>query len=190
MIKQFLIAGVVIFGLSGCSLAPESYQEPRLTFEHLQEPLQIDVRSTTVENQYKTPLIDGHMEYRFVNDPVVTLTKLIQKRIEPTGNHNFLSFKIEEASMKEKEIGTDDGFFSLFNIQNANEYEGRIVVLMELLDDNSQSIMGHRITVKRRTTIPNDASLIERQKTGFKMLENLMGDFDTKMSELLIQYYQ
>lgn len=190
MIRNYALSFILLVGLCGCSLTPESYQEPKLTFEHLKTPLEVDVRSATVVNQYQAPLIDGHMEYKFVNDPVVTLTQLIQKRIKAVGDRNFISFKIEEASMMERDIDRDDDFFDLFNIQNANEYEGKIVVLMELLDDRNTPLTGHRITVKRRTTIPHDASIIDRQKIGFTMLERLMKDFDTKMSDLLTAHYQ
>ncbi len=190
MIKKFLGFAVVLCCLQGCSsLAPESYQEPRLTFDHIVDPLHVDVKSTVVVNQYHSPLINGHMEHRFVNDPVLTLTHLINKRIKTVGDSGGLSFKVLDASLIEKKIDIDDSFFSLFNIQNSKEYEGTLVVLMERINDRNEPLIGHKITVKRRTTIPHNASMIEREKAGFKMLESLMADFDIKMTELLHQYY-
>ena len=183
----FLLFLIPVLSLSGCSLTPEAYDEPLLTFDHL-EKQELPVARIQFLNQYNPPMDNGHIEYKTRNAPVTSLQKWLEKRFVPANTQGTMRMFVEEASLVKRDLPVTDSIFGVFNVEPSQEYKARIFSKIEFLDDNGALQASYNIRAERQVSLPNNATLVEKDRTIFRLMESLMQSIDTEMLKIVDDY--
>lgn len=188
----FLIISFCALALVSCTEKPMVWQKPEITFSHIDTPVLLTINQSYVTNIANTQIYadgDGITKYPLFSDSEKILTRLIRKRVSPMGGDNALSLRIEEASITEEPLKTDDDVRSIFKNQNSQMLTGEFVVYVELLDELNRPIKAHRIKTKRQVSILSDVSVYDKKKTIFELGEKIINEFDEKLTQILRAHY-
>lgn len=173
--------------IGGCSLAPEAYEEPVLTFDHL-EKQELPVARIQFLNQYSAPVTKNNIENKTRNAPLTTMQKWLEKRFVAVAPQDTLRVYIEEASLVKKDLPVTDSIFGVFNVEPSQEYKARIFSKIEFLDDAGVLKASYNIRAERQVSLPNNATLVEKDRTLFRLMENLMQSIDREMMKIVADY--
>ena len=172
---------------SACETPVETQRLPDITFAHLQ-PFNIDVADIEIINRYKAPLSAPHVEHRLPVSPASALSRWAGDRLKPVGSTGKLLVIIEDASATENALARDQSLKGKFTKQQTHRYDFAVratLALMEGAGIERGTVSG---AASRSVTIREDASLNDREKTWFDVLDRLMGDFNSEMDANLRQY--
>ena len=173
--------------IGGCSLTPEAYEEPVLTFDHL-EKQELPVARIQFLNQYSAPVTKNNIENKTRNAPLTTMQKWLEKRFVAVAPQDTLRVYIEEASLVKKDLPITDSIFGVFNVEPSQEYKARIFSKIEFLDDAGVLKASYNIRAERQVSLPNNATLVEKDRTLFRLMENLMQSIDREMMKIVADY--
>lgn len=173
--------------IGGCSLTPEAYEEPVLTFDHL-EKQELPVARIQFLNQYSAPVTKNNIENKTRNAPLTTMQKWLEKRFVAVAPQDTLRVYIEEASLVKKDLPVTDSIFGVFNVEPSQEYKARIFSKIEFLDDAGVLKASYNIRAERQVSLPNNATLVEKDRTLFRLMENLMQSIDREMMKIVADY--
>jgi hypothetical protein len=180
-----LAAFALAFVLSACQApAPPPLRLPELTFAHL-GPIALDVAQVVIEDQRQSAAgTDGdavRVEMLAPTPPETAIRRWVSDRLQPVGGAGTLRVLIREASITETPLPRTPGIRGVFTNDQAARFDGRMEVelVAERRDRAYQAFTG--ATVARSSTIPEDASLYERDQTLLKLVEAMMGDLNYRL---------
>ena len=187
--RHFLMLGTAAI-VSGCATdTPIAGPIPELGFQHL-PPMFLNVGRVDVKNEFVSPMTPPHAEHRFPTPPSQAMANWAQSRIQAVGgkgNGAVATFVIEEASVKEVVLKKTEGFKGLFTYEPTERYDAHCVGRLHIVDpDGSKGRV--RVEAMRTVEISENATLAEREKAWFEMIEKLMGDFNTQMDEQIVTH--
>ncbi|MEG3617209.1 hypothetical protein V5T82_01960 [Magnetovibrio sp. PR-2] len=187
--RHFLMLGTAAL-VGGCATdTPIAGPIPELGFQHL-PPMFLNVGSIQVKNEYLAPMKAPNAEHRFPTPPAQAMAGWARSRIQAVGGKNngaVATFVIEEASVKEVVLKKTEGFKGLFTYEPTERYDAHCIGRLEIVDANGAK--GNvRVEAMRSAEVSENATLAEREKAWFEMIEKLMGDFNTQMDEQIVQH--
>lgn len=193
-IKSKAIAlSAALFLFAGCTTGSVDVPNQTVSFDYVEEAIFVPVRQSYVANEASLDIqtqADGTVITPLVESPAKLLATLVEKRVEPQGGNAYLSFKIEKARLIEQDIDqNEDDFWAAFRLKNSKKLYGEFVVLVEKLNARKQVVKGHRIMARRTTSVPAGASIRSQEDIRFELTQDLMKDFDQKMSDILRMHY-
>lgn len=174
------------FVLSACQTqAPPPLRLPELTFAHL-GPIALDVAQVVVEDQ-RRPLADGaadgaaRVEMLAPTPPETAIRRWVSDRLQPAGGSGTVRVVIKEASITETPLPRTPGIRGTFTNDQATRFDGRMEVelVAERRDRAYQAFTG--ATVARSSTLPENASLYERDQALLKLVEAMMNDLNYRL---------
>lgn len=187
-------AALALFlGLGGLTLAacstPQTATYPDITFNHL-KPINMAVGSIRVVDAYQAPLTGDHVEHRFPQPPEKALKRWAHDRINPVGGDMIARFTIEKAGVKEIRLETDKTLKAKFTTEQSEKYESTLWAKLEIVDQLG-NVHGQSLAeVSRSQTVPEDATLQEREKVWFEFTEKMMTDFNAHMEKNIRAHLQ
>ena len=92
-------------------------------------------------------------------------------------------FIIIDAGVTEQALDTDGNFTAYFTNEQALRYEASVEAVIELQSANGMSKGNAKARVVRAVTVPEKASVNEREQALFNLIEKLMKEFDARMDE-------
>ena len=95
--KRFLVCAFVIL-LSGCVQAPPATVPPDLTFDNV-PPVNLNVKTITVVDEYQPPLKDPNIEQNYSLSPAEAVKRLIGRQLVAAGTDKTLRVVIEDAAV-------------------------------------------------------------------------------------------
>ncbi|HEV7368040.1 hypothetical protein [Arenibaculum sp.] len=172
--------------LAACQTpSPPPLRLPELTFAHL-GPITLDVAQVVVEDQRPSALdgtADGaaRVEMQAPTPPETAIRRWVADRLQPAGGSGTLRAVIKEASITETPLPRTGGLRGTFTNDQAVRFDGRIEVelVAERRDRGYQGFTG--ATVTRSSTLPENASLYERDQTLLKLVEGMMNDLNYRL---------
>ncbi len=164
-----LIAGI----LSGCAGSADRPVYPQISFAHLPK-IALDVARVDVANTYASPATEPNVEHRFPVSPAASAMNWGRDRLQPVGDAGVARVTLERASVVEVPLERTRGVRGAFTNDQAERYDGVIVVSVEVVDAAGERLGIVRATAERSQTVPEDISLNEREKVWFEMTEKMM----------------
>lgn len=174
-------AGLV---LSACELHPPTGDFPELTYGHL-EPLRFDVGKVEVEQAYQPSSEPPNVELLFPVRPGEAAAKWGRDRLQAVGTTRRLRYIVREAPVKEVALETKGGLTGAMTTEQSERYEARLVVELEIYDDGGWKEASAMARVARSITVPENATLHERETTWYQLTEKLMNDMNAQLEDTL-----
>jgi hypothetical protein len=185
----FLAVALALPGLAltGCE-TPPTENFPELTYRHL-APINLAVGSFDVETRYIPPLKPPNVEHLAPVPPYKAVRQWGLDRIRTAGGENRARLVILDASIVGKDLPTKSGIEGAFTREQAKKYDGRIAVLLEILDPTGRQLAFVTARAERSETAPEGATIAEREKIWFAMTESMMRDLNGQLEDNIQKYF-
>lgn len=181
--KKALLGTILVIGLSGCLQSNAPVQTlPDITFIHM-EPLRLNVATIETQDQSQAGMKGKHIEHLLPTSPKKAMNRWVQDRLRAVGTSGVARLTIVDASAIEEKLKKETGLKGVFTNDQSERYTTNIDVRLDLFDAKNTHLGYGAAKAKRYITLPENASLLEREKAWFHMVEALMSDFDRAFSK-------
>lgn len=178
---------LVVAGLAGCTVEVQRPNLPELTWTHL-PPMTLDVAEIEIIDASQPTGASPHVEHLFPLPPAKAAERWARDRLRAGGLANRARFMIQRADVVETGLRRTEGLTSVFTTDQAERYDAELAVLVEIRSD-SGGLLGQVATGLRKSrTVPEDASLNERETAWFEMTDDLMKLFNAEMERNMPLY--
>lgn len=188
--RAALIAGLAVAaaGLAACADAPPPRAFPELRFT-TQAPLVFAAQGPVIDNQARVPGIDPHVEHLMPLPPHRAVEIWARDRLQTTGvGGQTLRVVIREASVTETPLEVQRGVRGFLTDQQEARYDARVDVAVQMVDASGQVTAESNAVARRSRTLSQKASLAEREKMWFELIERLLHDMDASLTPSLRNY--
>ena len=169
-------------GVAACESDVRVQKLPELTFTHL-GGIKLNVSKLETSSRYKAPMKRPNVEHLFPAQPIVALKRWAGDRLKTAGRSGMASFTIHEASVIEEKLKMDSSFTGVFTKQQSERYTARVEATLEVFDTSGRRRGFASANAVRSKTVREDATLNEREKAWFDLVEELMKEFDKEMTK-------
>lgn len=171
--------------VAACETAVPARTFPEISFAH-QPPINLDVASVEVENKPETPSASG----AGVHELPVTLSSVAERwareRLKPVGTRGTAIVRVEKASVIEEKLKKTEGIRGAFVTDQTERYIGEMQMSITIADDRGQATA--RAEARRARSIAEDASLADREKLWFELVETVARETDKVFEEQIRAY--
>ena len=169
-------------GLAACETPPPPPKLPELTFAHL-GPLNLNVARIDIVSKYRSPLKAPNVEHLFSTPPQKALRTWARDRLRAAGRSGTARLVIHKASAVETALEMKKGLKAAFTKQQSHRYDVHVDATLEISTPAGRG--SATAQASRFSTLREDASLNDRNRTWFDLTENLMRDFNAEMEKKL-----
>ena len=173
--------------VAACDVPPPATEFPEITYKH-RPAIRFDASEIVVERAYTPPLDAPNVDHLMPNPPVVLAIRWAQDRLVAGGQANRVVFRIVDASVVETELQGETGLEGVFTVSQTERYNARLAIEVELFEDSGYSRAIVKAEAERSVTLPEDASVRERDQVWFKLSEMVMNDLDVELEKSIYQY--
>lgn len=171
--------------LAGCGSAP-SRNFPEITFAD-RPAIGLDVARVEIVQRYQPALADPYVDHLFPREPTAVIRDWAEDRLAARGAAGTATLIIEDAGVTEEHLARETGLRGLVTIEQSERYEARFAVRLEV-DQPATLRSGFAAVVAQRTiTVPENASLAERELIWFELTEKTIRDLDVKFEQEVAQ---
>lgn len=173
--------------LSACTVTPPPGGQAEITFKHLPQ-LRFDVADVVILQTYVPPLEAPNVEHTLSPSPGQLAERWARDRLVAGGRSGRLIYTVQEASAVATPLETKSGLTGLFTVDQAERFQVRIVVKLELVRDDGFTRAEVEAESDRSSTIPENATVTERERTWFTLNEAAVKDLDAELEKVIHQY--
>ncbi len=181
------LAAICVLAVA-CAPAPLPLNYPDITYRTV-PPLRIDAADVEVVEAYVPPLRAPHVEQDAPIAPSVLLRRWAEQRLEAVGARGYVRATIRDARIVETRLDTNQTVRDSFTNEQAARFDGRVAMSIELVDATGAQRASVQGEAKRTRTLPENATLRERQEILFQMSEDLANDLDEVLEANLRQHF-
>lgn len=186
-IASCLVLGAVL-ALAACTSAPPQDPYPPLTYNHL-PPLKFTVSEVVIEDAYVPSTTPPNVEVLFPVRPSEAAVAWARDRLVATGAQRKLRFVVKEGSVTETPLDVQGGLTGAVTTDQSERYDARLVLEVQILDETGRVEGTASARAVRSITVPEDASLREREGTWYALTQKLMDDMNLQLEETLRQVF-
>ncbi len=179
MLKSLVFSVLAAVLLAGCETPVEGRQFPQIGFSH-QTPIALNVATITVEKPAPST-VQGNVEHELPVTLASVAERWAQQRLKPVGQQGTAVVKIEEAQMIEERLKKKSGIKGAFTTDQTERYRATLRMSVSIADQTGQAEA--RASGNRTRTVAEDASLADREKVWFQMVESLSRNVDKVLEE-------
>jgi hypothetical protein len=139
------------------------------------------VASIEVVDQAASSLAGEHVEHLFPTSPKTALKNWVRDRLSATGQSGLARIVIKDASAVEEKLAKKSGIKGVFTNDQSERYTVNVDTVLEIYDAGANLIAQTTAKSSRYVTVAEDASLLDREKAWFELVEKTMKDFDANM---------
>jgi len=179
----------LVAGISGCAHPPERPAFPDLSFAQ-KPPFLFRAQRVEVRSQYRRPNSLPNVEHLMPLAPDRAAGLWADDRLQANGEGDALvRFTVHDASVVETRLRVERGLSGLLKTEQAESYFAQLEATVELVDDITGVSLGEaHAKVWRSQTVPEDATINEREETWFALVESLILAFDTALSAQILTH--
>jgi len=181
----FRILAVSLFMFTGaCEQVPPPPELPDITFAHL-APYQLAVGELQIESRFSSPMTPPHAEHKVPQSPETVLRRWADDRLKVTPGQTqaFARFIILDATVTEHALATDGTLKAVFTNEQELRYQAVAEASLEIRGMAGNFLGNATARVTRSITIPENATLNERDQALFDLVDRMMQNFNTEMDE-------
>ncbi len=182
-LRPLLLALAVSGIAAACAFDDPRNQFAEITFSDL-EAIRLDVGEVKVERSYEAPGKDPNVDHLFPVKPVDAAQRWPEDRLSAQGGNLVLRYIVREASVTETALETETGVTGLLTTDQAERYEARIVVDLQILDGRQVEATANA-EARRFITVPEGISLKERERVWYDLTKNTMQDLNKQLEETI-----
>ncbi len=172
------LLGSALLLLAGCAGAPPAAGIAEITFTHL-PPITLDVAAIEFVEDFVPSLDPPHVEGELPVSPAAAARRWVTDRLVAAGTTRVARVVLVDAPATEQVLTTDSGISGLLTNQQAKRYDVGIAMRLEIVDAATRFVAGYATArASQSTTIPEDATLDERDAALFRLVETMMAEFD------------
>jgi hypothetical protein len=166
--------------LAACETEVPGRKFPDISFAN-EPPINLDVASIQVENKPAPPSGKGTLVYDLPVTPASVAEKWAQQRLKAVGRDGSAIVHIEKASVVEEKLKKTEGLRGLFTTDQTERYTGEMQISVSLSNSHGQATA--RAESRASRTVAEDASLADREKLWFELVEHLSHEVDTVLDK-------
>lgn len=171
-----------------CAPAPAPPHFPEITFR-TEAPFRIAAKTVEIVEAYVPPLRAPNVEHESPVPPSILLRRWAEQRLEAAGGLDRVRATITDASIVETELATNQTVETSFQTEQAFRFEARAAMRIELVDTAGVVRATVEGTAEQVRTLPENATLLERQEVLFQMSEDVARALDKVLGEILRQHF-
>lgn len=178
-----MLMGAVVLG--GCDTPVPARSFPDISFAH-KTPYSLDVATIEVESQPAPAPDNGEVVHELPVSLTGVADKWARQRLKAVGQSGVAVVKIEKASVVEERLKKTGGVRGAFTTDQTERYIGELQVSISIADNRGQALA--RAGSSRTRTIAEDATLAEREKLWFDIVERLARGMDAEMDKQIPEH--
>jgi len=175
---------VAALSLAACELTPPRPEYPPFSYSE-KAPLRFDVAQLVVEQAYTPSAEPPNVELLFPLRPDQAAAGWAGDRLVTAGSTRRLRFIVSTASVTETALETETGMSGAVTIDQAERYNATLTINVQIVEDDGFVAGNATATVRRSVTVPEDASLNDREGIWYQLTKTLMDDMDRQLEEVL-----
>lgn len=184
-----LAALIGALALVSCANPPPKQTFADITWSHL-PPFKFNVAKVEVASEYKPSFSAPYVEHLFPTPPEKVVRRWIQDRVAAAGHEGFAKVIINDASVKETDLQHPKNFASHFTVEQGERYEVTIDVTLEIHGARGYRDGFTNAHIVHTQTVPENATLNERDRFWYDLTDGAMQDFNTQMEQNIAAYLQ
>lgn len=147
------------------------------------EPIVLDVANIEVESHYVAPQKAPNIDHELPLTPSDAVRLWASTRLKAGGTQGKARVIIKEASVREIDLDRTKGLKGWFTKDQSQKYEGKLQVDI-VVEGTSRGFSGSvSAAVARSTTVAEDVTLAQREKTIGDLVHDLAGDLDVELNK-------
>lgn len=158
-----------------------------ITFAHL-PPYQLAVGEVEIESRFSSPMSAPHAEHKVPQSPEQVMRRWAEDLLQASTGETFARFVILDATVTEHALATDGTLKAVFTNEQERRYRAVAEASLEIRGAAGNFLGNATARVERSITLPENASLNERDQALFDLVDRLMKNFNTEMDENIRQY--
>lgn len=181
-LRRFLLVVFAGLALAACETPVPVQRLPEITFNHLPK-IGLNAADLQVVNEFKPSFQEPNIEHLMSTPPATVMQRWAEQRLQARGATNVAKFTVVDAQVKASPLKVDSGITGAFKVEQSVRYDASVAAMLEIFDDRGFRRAFASARVSRSRTLPENASLNEREKVWFELTEALMRDFDAEMEQ-------
>lgn len=175
--------------LNGCGSTPPAPKYPELTYGHY-GIIGLDVASIEFVATYVPPLRPPHVEHQSPVSPIAAMERWTNDRLRAMGRDGVARVVVTTASITETPLKVTGGVRGWFTTDQSARYDAIIAVEIQIRDVGGVQRAYTRAQAERSRTVAEDASLAEREKVLFDLVEATTAEVNTALDGGIRQFLQ
>ena len=178
-LRSLLAPLVLTLATVACGTVPEPML-PEITFQHL-PPLQLNVARVEIIDGVREPLRAPHVGHLLPTPPRTALHTWANDRLTAVGATGTARFIIIDADVTETALPRKKGLSGAFTDEQSDRYDAKVTARLEIIGLPNLRTAEAMANAIRSQTIAESATVNQRDRLGFDLIDNLMRSFNTEM---------
>jgi hypothetical protein len=180
-------AAVLLLALAACSAPATQQRFPELTYGH-HGVINLDVARIEFNNAYLPPLRAPNVEHLAPANPSLVMERWVRDRLRATGVTGEARVVLRDAKIVESKLAVQGGVKGMFTTDQGYRYDCSIEVEIQIRDANNVQRGFAKAQAARSRTVAEDATLAEKDKVLFDLVEATMTEINTEFEKQIRQY--
>lgn len=169
---------------AGCATQDPTVRFADLTFAGRQ-PIVLDAGRIEIVDEYRMPLADPNVEHRAPLAPGAAAERWARDVLKPSGTGGRAVFRITRGSLVAADLKTTGGMKGWFTVDQAERYDAAIEGRLDLYGPDGRLLGNASAQATRYQTIAENASLNDRQRLWYNLVEATAKDFAGAMEQAI-----
>lgn len=167
-----------LFTLAACATTGPQPSYPEITFAHLPS-IKLNVAEIVYAPRYQPSIAAPNIGHEFPTSPAKAAERWIADRLVAVGTAGQAVVVIGQATGTETKLKVTKGITGVFTTDQAWRYDVWIEIGINAVNLNRKIKAEARTAAQQSRTMPEDASLSEREDAWFALTEMVMRKFNT-----------
>lgn len=186
MLRPFgILSGIFLLLLAACDTTVPGRNFPEISFTD-RPPINLDVAKIEVEKPPPVPAGERSVDYELPVSLRRTAERWARERLKAVGSQGTAVVKIEQAKVTEERLKKTGGIKGAFTTDQTERYHAVLSIAVSIDEPRRQAKV--RAEGQRKRTVPEDATLAQREKLWFEMTEQLSREVDAELERQIRQH--
>jgi len=178
-----------VFAVVGSCATPDPVQRlPQMRFTD-KPAINLAVAGVDVQSRYTPPLRAPNVDHRFPVSPEAALRQWAKDRLVPTGGGAAIArFIVLNGAAVEEKLTRTQGVRGALTTDQAERYSAKAEATIEIVDPSGRVLGQTEARVGLSRTIPEGATLNEREKHWYELTRDMMAQFDAEIEGAIRRY--
>jgi hypothetical protein len=173
--------------LVACESKPPVQQLPEISFAD-KAPIMLDVGQLEIVSEYQSPARAPNYEHLMQVSPEAAAIRWAKDRLKPMGRGGFARVIIKDASVVKSDLKTDKGLTGIFKEEQAERYDGKLEVQVQILDARHLPVADVTARATRVRSLAQGVTVNDRDKALHEIATLMITDIDSQLDGLIRTY--